>query len=156
MKLNVGDKAPDFHLPDQDGNMHTLKDYAGKWLLIYFYPKDSTPGCTKEACGLRDGMPDFGKLGMEVLGVSKDSEASHQKFIAKYDLNFSLLADTDTKMMQAYDAWGEKSMFGNKYMGTMRNSYLIDPEGKIAKIYEKVKPAQHADQVMKDLQNLQA
>lgn len=156
MKLNVGDKAPDFNLPDQDGKMHTLKDYAGKWVLIYFYPKDNTPGCTKEACGLRDGIPDFGTLGMEVLGVSKDSEASHQKFIAKYDLNFSLLADTDTEMMQAYGAWGEKSMFGKKYMGTMRNSYLIDPKGNIAKIYEKVKPAQHAEQVKKDLQKLQA
>jgi peroxiredoxin Q/BCP len=150
----VGTKAPDFTLPDQNGDKHKLSDYQGQWVLLYFYPKDDTSGCTTEACALRDNFPKF-KKGAVILGVSIDSVASHKKFAAKYKLPFTLLADEDKKVVNMYGVWAEKSMYGRKYMGTLRNSYLIDPTGKIAKIYEKVKPAEHAEQVLADLKELQ-
>lgn len=149
--LKVGGKAPSFTLPDQDGKMHSLKDYAGKWVLVYFYPKDDTPGCTKEACALRDTFPSFGKLKATVFGVSADSVASHKKFATKYKLPFTLLADTEKKMITAYDVWQEKSMYGRTYMGIVRSSFLIDPDGKIAKMYPKVIPEKHAEEVIADL-----
>ncbi len=149
--IQIGKKAPNFTLPDQNGDMHALSDYKGKWVLIYFYPKDMTPGCTVEACALRDAQPDFSKLDAVVLGVSKDSVARHKKFEEKENLNFTLLSDESTEMIQAYEAWAEKSMFGKKYMGILRNSYLIDPDGNIAKRYEKVKPADHAKEVLNDI-----
>ncbi len=155
MKIKVNQKAPDFKLPDQNGDMHKLADYKGQWVLIYFYPKDDTSGCTTEACALRDTFPKFGKLKAKVLGVSIDSVASHKKFATKYKLPFTLLADEDKKMVEKYGVWQEKSMYGRKYMGTIRNSYLVDPSGKIVRIYEKVKPADHAEQVLTDLKELQ-
>lgn len=153
--LEFGNKAPEFTLKDQDGKNHSLADYAGKWVLIYFYPKDMTPGCTLQACSLRDAKEDFSSLDAVVLGVSKDSVDSHKKFEAKQTLNFTLLSDESTEMIQAYGAWKEKSMFGKKYMGIQRMSYLIDPEGKVAKVYAKAKTSGHAEEVLKDLKELQ-
>lgn len=154
--LSPGDKAPAFTLADQNGLEHSLSEARGKWVLIYFYPKDDTPGCTKEACTLRDAFPAFKKLDARVYGVSVDSEKSHGKFVEKYQLPFVLLADTDKTMVEAYGVWGKKKFMGREYMGTNRMSFLIDPQGKIAKIYEKVKPETHADEVLADLKALRA
>lgn len=147
-------KAPDFTLPDQNGTIRTLSDYAGKWLVIYFYPKDDTPGCTIEACSFRDGRDDLQEAGAEVIGISKDSVKSHAKFIDKHDLNFTLLSDESTDTIQAYGAWAEKSMFGKKYMGIERNTYLISPEGELVKTYKKVNPKKHFKEILKDLREL--
>lgn len=152
--LIVGNNAPDFKLSDANGNQHSLADARGNWVLIYFYPKDNTPGCTKEACALRDQFPKFKKLGITVFGVSVDSAASHAKFTEKYELPFTLLADTEKEMVTAYGVWGKKKFLGREYMGTSRWSFLIDPEGKIAKIYDAVKPATHAEEVLADLNEL--
>jgi peroxiredoxin Q/BCP len=152
----VGKKAPHFSLNDQDGKKHELKDYAGSWLLIYFYPKDHTPGCTAEACAVRDIFPSFGKMDAKVLGVSPDSEAKHKKFKADYNLPFPLLADVDKKMVAAYGVWQTKKFLGKEYMGVLRTSFLISPEGKIAKVYEKVKPLTHASEVVADLKKFTA
>lgn len=149
--LKVGTAAPDFRLQDQDGNDHSLASYQGKWLIIYFYPKDDTPGCTKEACAIAEVYGDFEKLGVAVVGVSKDTPRSHKKFAEKYHLPFTLLSDPTTEMMQAYGAWGEKSMYGRTFMGTLRISYLVDPEGKIAKVYPDVDPATHALELLRDI-----
>ena len=151
MALKAGTKAPTFTLPDQAGKSHSLTDYRGKWLLLYFYPKDNTPGCTKEACALRDSFPAFGKLDAVVFGVSADSVKSHAKFAEKYDLPFTLLADESKDTIKAYDAWGPKKFMGKEFLGVKRISYLIDPEGTIAKAYSKVKPAEHAEEVLEDL-----
>jgi peroxiredoxin Q/BCP len=153
MKLNVGDKAPDFNLSDANGKTHKLSDFNGKKLLIYFYPKDNTPGCTKEACSLRDNLPDFSKLKTQVVGISGDSIDSHAKFSQKYNLNFLLLADTERKVLEKYDVWQKKSMYGRFFMGILRTSFLIDEKGKILKIYEKVKPDLHSLQVLSDLKS---
>lgn len=150
----AGDTAPDFALSDQNGSMHSLKDEKGKWVLLYFYPKDMTPGCTKEACAVRDTFPSFGKLNAVVWGVSADSVESHKKFAEAYTLQFPLLSDTEKKAIDAYGVWQEKNMMGRKYMGIVRSSFLINPEGKIAKVYEKVKPEIHADEVLADLKTL--
>lgn len=154
MKLKVGQLAPDFALPDQDGKKHALSDYRGKWALLYFYPKDDTPGCTKEACDIRDTFPRFGKLKAVVFGVSVDSVKSHKKFAEKYKLPFILLADENKKVVEQYGVWAKKKFMGREYMGTFRTSFLIDPKGKIAKIYENVKPEGHAEEVLADLENL--
>ncbi len=154
MVLQRGAEAPAFSLPDQDGKMHGLRDYKGKWILLYFYPKDNTSGCTKEACAIRDEFPRFGKLDAVVLGVSKDSTESHRRFADKHGLPFTLLSDADTKVQKAYGAWRRKKMAGREYMGTFRMSFLIDPEGRIEKIYEKVKPAEHAAEVLEDLKDM--
>ncbi|MEK7063162.1 MAG: thioredoxin-dependent thiol peroxidase [Patescibacteria group bacterium] len=147
----VGQKAPNFSLPDQDGITHTQDEYKGGWLLIYFYPKDDTPGCTKESCQLRDTFPSFEKLNAKVIGVSADTVQSHKKFADKYKLPFTLLADTDKELIGAYGVWQEKKFMGRTYFGIVRSSFLISPEGKIAKIYEKVIPEKHAEQVLADL-----
>lgn len=152
-KLNS--KAPSISLPDQNGDKIKLSDYKGQWVLIYFYPKDSTPGCTIEACGLRDSFPRLEKLNAKVLGISTDSVASHKKFADKFNLPFTLLADTEKEVVTKYGVWANKSMFGVKYMGILRTSFLIDPQGKIVRIYEKVKPVSHANQVLADLKELQ-
>ena len=154
MKLKAGDRAPDFSLPDQDGKTHALKDYAGGWLLLYFYPKDDTPGCTKEACNFRDGYAKFRQAGLAVVGVSADSVKSHAKFVKKYDLPFTLLADEEKKTVNDYGVWGKKKFMGREYMGIFRNSYLISPDGRVAKAYEGVKPDEHADEVLKDIAEL--
>ncbi len=147
----VGKKAPQFTLPDSDGNKVSLKDYLEQKVVLYFYPKDNTSGCTKEACDFRDSIAQFKKLKVAVLGVSKDSQSSHIKFRDKYDLNFPLLSDVDTKVIQKYGVWKEKSMYGKKYMGVERTTFLIDEKGKIEKIYKKVKVSEHVEQVLKDL-----
>lgn len=146
--LKEGDKAPDFKATDQNGNIVKLKDLKGHRVALYFYPKDDTPGCTKQACSFRDADAVFKEKGIRVLGVSIDSEKSHQKFISKYELPFDLLADTDKQIVEAYGVWGEKSMYGKKYMGTHRKTFLIDEKGKIVKIFDKVKVAEHADEVL--------
>lgn len=152
--LTENSKAPEFTLPDQNGTTHSLSEYRGKWVLLYFYPKDMTPGCTVEACSLRDASPDFSKLGATVLGVSKDSVKSHKKFEEKHGLNFTLLSDEEGKMLADYEAIGKKKFMGREFTGVYRISYLIDPEGKIAKAYESVKPAAHAEQVKADIEAL--
>ncbi len=151
MPLSVGDAAPDFSLPDQDESVHSLKEHAGKWLLLYFYPKDDTPGCTTEACGIRDNWDAFKKADVTVLGVSTDSVKSHAKFAAKHDLPFPLLSDADKTLVNAYGVWGKKKFMGREYEGTKRWSFLIDPQGKIVKVYEDVKPAAHAKDVLADV-----
>jgi peroxiredoxin Q/BCP len=149
--LKIGDKAPDFNLLDQNGESHQLSDFSGKWIFLYFYPKDDTPGCTTEACSVRDNFQVLKNKGVEVLGVSVDSVKSHKKFEQKYDLNFTLLADEDKEVVEKYEVWGEKQMMGKKYMGTFRTSFLINPKGEIAKIYEKVDPKKHLTEVLEDL-----
>ena len=148
-KVNLGDVAPDFELPSDTGETVKLSDFRGKRVVLYFYPKDDTPGCTKEACSFRDNYSVFEDKGITVLGVSTDSEKSHQKFIDKFQLPFTLLADTDKRIVEDYGVWGEKSMYGRKYMGTMRKTFLIDEKGTIVKIFDKVKVAEHADEVLK-------
>jgi len=145
--------APDFELPDQHGTIHKLANYQGRWVLLYFYPKDDTEGCTKEACGVEAALGDFQKSKTAVLGVSADSVESHQKFAKKYKLTFPLLADTEKKVVNAYGVWQEKNFMGKKYMGIIRTSFLINPQGKIAKIYEQVKPETHAEKALSDLKN---
>ena len=147
--LKEGSKAPEFTAKDQDGKKVKLSDYKGKRVVLYFYPKDDTPGCTKEACSFRDADEVFNSKGIKVFGVSTDDEKSHQKFISKFQLPFDLLADTDKKIVEKYGAWGEKSMYGRTYMGTLRKTFLIGEDGKIVKIFDKVKVAEHADEVLK-------
>jgi len=150
----IGAEAPTFLLPDQDGKEHALADYRGKWVLLYFYPKDDTPGCTLEACAIRDQFKDFQKIGAVVLGVSTDTVTSHKKFATAYELPFTLLADEHKEVVNQYGVFGEKTMMGKTYMGTSRTSFLIDPAGTIAKVYEKVKPETHAAEVIKDLSGM--
>lgn len=147
-QLKIGDKAPDFKGKDQDGKAISLADYKGKKLLLYFYPKDSTPGCTAEACSLRDGYDELLNSGYEVLGVSADSEASHRKFRDKHNLPFRLLADTDKSVATAYGVWGEKKFMGKTYMGTIRTTFLIDENGVIENIITKVETKDHANQIL--------
>lgn len=154
MPLAAGDPAPPFTLPDQTGERHALADYRGQWVLVYFYPKDDTPGCTKEACGIRDAWHTFGRLGARVLGISTDSVRSHAKFAKKFELPFPLLADESKETVKRYDAWGPKKFMGREFLGTKRVSVLIDPEGRIAKRYDKVKAAGHAEEVLEDIRRL--
>jgi peroxiredoxin Q/BCP len=147
----AGQQAPDFSLPDQDGVTHSLSSYIGKWVLLYFYPKDNTPGCTIEACTIRDQFKDFQKIGAAVLGVSTDSVKSHKRFADGFNLPFTLLADEQKEVVGKYGVFGEKKFMGKTYMGIGRTSFLIDPSGKIAKVYEKVKPEKHAAEVLADL-----
>jgi peroxiredoxin Q/BCP len=156
MSLKINEKAPAFVLPDQDGKPHQLSDWKGQWLLLYFYPKDDTPGCTKEACTLQERLPDFKKAGLEAVGISVDSVKSHRKFADKYKLTFPLLADEKKEVVQLYRVWGKKKFMGKEYLGIARSSFLIDPQGRIAKIYPKVDPAVHAEEVTTDLRNLTA
>ena len=146
--LKEGDKAPDFTVTDGDGKTVRLKDFRGKKVVLYFYPKDDTPGCTKEAGAFRDSYSKFRRRGIEVLGVSLDSEKSHQKFAKKYDLPFQLLADTDRAISDKYGTYGEKKFMGRTYMGNHRMTFLIDEKGKIKKIFSKVKPEEHAEEVL--------
>lgn len=143
-------KAADFMLPDQIGKTHSLKDYVGSWLILYFYPKDDTPGCTKEACNFRDFREQFREKGIEIVGVSKDSVKSHQKFRDKYGLNFTLLSDPDHKVIEQYKSWGKKKFMGKEFEGTLRNTFLINPEGEIVKEYLGVDPAKHATEILND------
>ena len=149
MTLNPGDPAPDFHAKDQNGNPIALSDFKGKKLVLYFYPKDDTPGCTAQACDLRDNYEKMLAQGYAVVGVSVDDEKSHKKFIEKYDLPFPLVADTDRAVVGAYGVWTEKNRYGRKYMGTARTTFVIDENGKIEDIISKVKTKAHTEQILK-------
>jgi peroxiredoxin Q/BCP len=151
--LEEGMKAPAFSLFNQDGNKVSLKDISGKKIVLYFYPKDDTSGCTKEACSFRDAFPKFKKSDAIILGVSPDSVKSHKKFAEKYDLNFDLLADEDKKVVQLYNVWKEKSMYGKKYMGVERTTFIINEKGKIKKIFSKVKVDGHEKEVLEALKD---
>lgn len=153
-KLKTGDLAPDFALLDQKGEQRRLSDFRGRWVVLYFYPRDNTPGCTKEACGFRDLFPKFQRRRIAIIGISTDSVRSHEKFAEKYDLPFLLLADEEKAVVRAYGVWGQKSFMGRTTMGTHRISFLVDPEGRIAKIYDQVKPETHAEEVLRDLEEL--
>ncbi|NPA26989.1 MAG: thioredoxin-dependent thiol peroxidase [Chloroflexi bacterium] len=154
MPLDVGQPAPDFCLPDENGQEHCLHDYRGRVVVLYFYPKDNTPGCTTEAVGFRDQYNRFAAANVVILGVSPDPPARHQRFKAKYNLPFPLLSDPERTVLRAYDAWGPKRMFGKTKEGVLRKTYIIDPEGRIAHIFPKVKPKGHADEVWATLQRL--
>ena len=149
MALQIGDIAPDFEVKNQHGEPVKLSDFRGQKVVLYFYPKDDTPGCTAQACNLRDNYSELLKQGYQVLGVSVDNEKKHQKFITKYELPFPLLADTEHEIVEKYGVWQEKSMFGRKYMGIMRYTFVIDEEGKIEDIITKVDTKNHADQILK-------
>ena len=151
MILKLGQPAPDFSLPDQNNRNHKLSDYQGHLVLLYFYPKDDTPGCNKEACSIQENLTNFQKIKVQVLGISADSVASHQKFSQKFHLTFPLLSDPDKKVINQYGTWGEKSVFGRTFLGIKRTSFLIDRQGKIVKIYENVRPAEHAEEVLEYL-----
>lgn len=148
MSLSIGDPAPDFTSTDQHGNPVRLSDYRGKKVVLYFYPKDDTSGCTAQACNLRDRYTDLRAAGYDVLGVSVDNQTTHQKFIGKYDLPFTLVADTDRQVVEAYGVWQEKSMYGRKYMGTVRTTFLIDENGIITNIIGKVDTKKHVEQIL--------
>ena len=158
--IEVGRKAPAFTLPDQDGEKHALKDLAGSPVILFFYPKDDTSGCTKEACQFRDQLPDFKKVKARVFGISPDSVESHRKFVDKHELNFTLLADAardgdeNPKICLKYGVWQEKSMYGRKYMGVVRTTYLIGPDGKVAERWDKVKVPGHAEAVLEAVRGL--
>ena len=149
--LEAGTKAPDFELPDQNGVMHTLKEYRGKKVVLYFYPKDNTPGCTRQACGFGELYPQFLEKDAVVIGISRDSTASHKKFEEKYNLPFVLLSDVNLEAIQAYDVWQEKNMYGKKTMGVVRTTYLIEEEGVITKAFGKVKAAENPGQMLSQL-----
>src|ERR1044072_5348935 len=146
--MKVGQNAPEFSIVDDSGKTVKLSDFKGRKIVLYFYPKDDTPGCTKEACNFRDGISELKKQGAIVLGVSADSVESHKKFKKKFDLNFPLLADTDKKIAEAYGTWKEKSMYGKKYMGIERTTFIIDEQGKVSHIFPKVKVNEHYDEVL--------
>ena len=154
MSVDVGDKAPAFTLPTDGGGETSLKDMKGKILILYFYPKDDTPGCTKEACAFRDALPDFSKVNAEVLGISRDPVKKHDKFRDKYDLTFPLASDEDGTVCEAYGTWVEKSMYGRKYMGIERSTFLIDGKGVIRHVWRKVKVPGHVNEVLKAAQDL--
>lgn len=154
MSVELGDKAPNFNLPTDAGGNISLKDLKGKTVILYFYPKDDTPGCTKEACAFRDALPDFSKAKAKVIGVSKDPVKKHDKFKKKFDLTFPLASDEDGAVCEAYGAWVEKSMYGRKYMGIDRSTFLVDGKGVIRAIWRKVKVPGHVDEVLKAAQDL--
>lgn len=149
--LEIGTKAPDFSLPDQNGEIHSLEEYKGKKVILYFYPRDNTAGCTTQACGFAERYPQFLEKNAVVLGVSKDSVASHKKFEEKYELPFTLLSDTELSCIQAYDVWKEKNNYGKKTMGVVRTTYLIDEQGIIVKVFGKVKAADNPAQMLEEL-----
>ena len=144
--------APDFTLPDVSGTIHSLAEYKGKWIVLYFYPKDDTPGCTAEACSLRDARDTLAEMGAEIIGISKDDANSHEKFKAKYSLNFTLLTDVEAKVIEVYGAWGKK-MYGRE--GILRKTFIINPQGQVVKVYGRVTPMGHGEQVIDELKKLQ-
>jgi len=154
MPISAGGQAPDFTLSDDEGRMHTLSDYRGKPVVLYFYPKDNTSGCTKEACGFRDDYSAYQDVGVTILGVSPDSSKSHANFRDKYELPFTLLADPDREVIKMYGAWGLKKLYGREYEGVMRTTFLIGEDGNILKVFEKVKPANHSAEILAVLEDV--
>ncbi len=154
MALHENDPAPDFCLPDEEGRRHCLRDYRGRPVVLYFYPRDNTPGCTTEALGFKEAYERLARAGVVLLGVSPDDASSHQRFKARHGLPFPLLSDPEHQVLAAYEAWGKKKMYGREYMGVLRKTYIIGPDGRIRKIYPKVRPKGHAHQVWQDLQRL--
>ncbi|HVW66360.1 MAG TPA: thioredoxin-dependent thiol peroxidase [Candidatus Peribacteraceae bacterium] len=154
MAIAAGQKAPAWKAKDQDGIDHTLDEYRGSWLLLYFYPKDDTPGCTTEACNFRDNLGEIERNGLKLVGVSVDPVDSHRTFADKYELPFTLIADEDKSIVKAYDVWGKKQMAGKEYDGTFRTSFLIDPNGVIQKVYENVKPETHVEEILRDTKEI--
>jgi len=151
MVSSAGTKAPEFELKDSAGQVHKLSDYRGQTIVVYFYPKDDTPGCTKEACSFRDAYQDFREAGVEIIGISPDSETSHSKFSEKYDLPFTLLADPDHQVCEAFGVWGLKKYMGREYEGVYRTTFIIDPEGVIKRVFENVKPSEHSHEVLEEV-----
>ncbi len=151
MPLSAGQPAPDFELPDETGRLHRLSDYQGRSVVLYFYPKDDTPGCTKEACSFRDDYQAYKQAGVVILGISPDSPRSHARFKAKYGLPFTLLADEDHRVCQVYQVWGPKKFMGREYEGVLRTTYLIDPQGSIVRVFENVRPEGHSGEVLQAL-----
>lgn len=149
--LKTGEKAPSFKLQDSEGKVHSLEDYHGKTIVVYFYPKDDTPGCTKEACSFRDDYSAFKEAGIEIIGISPDTIESHQKFSEKYDLPFTLLADPDHEVSKSYEVWGQKKSFGREYEGIFRTTFIVGPEGKIKRVFENVKPSEHSQEVLEEI-----
>ncbi|VVA43840.1 Peroxiredoxin Bcp [Candidatus Roizmanbacteria bacterium] len=147
-------KAFDFSLPDQNGEFHKLSDYHGQFVVLYFYPKDDTPGCTVEACSFRDNQEKFSKNGIVILGVSKDTVVSHKKFAQKHNLRFTIFSDVEKKVIKEYKAWGVKKFLGRTYDGILRKTYLIDRDGNIVKVYDKVNPLTHAEEILKDKEDI--
>lgn len=156
MPLPAGSLAPDFQLPDENGEMHCLSDYRGKVVVLYFYPKDDTPGCTTEACGFRDTYADYEKAGVPVIGISPDDVKKHQKFKTKYNLPFTLLADTDHAVCELYGVWGRKKFMGKEYDGVFRTTFLIGQDGTILRVFENVKPEGHSQEILRVLGELSA
>lgn len=154
--LTTGTKAPDFSLADQNGTLQTLSAFQGQWVVLYFYPKDDTPGCTTEACAFRDSVHALTQRNVTVIGISTDSVASHKKFAEKYELPFLLLADTEKTVVEAYGVWAMKKMYGKEYEGILRTTFLIDPTGTIVTVYEAVQPDGHAGQILADIDSLTA
>jgi peroxiredoxin Q/BCP len=152
--LEVGSKAPEFSLPDQNEKIVTLSTLKGRWVVLYFYPKDDTSGCTTEACNFQSVLPDFSNIDAEIVGISKDPVKKHKKFADKYNLQFTLLSDENGTVCEDYGTWVKKSLYGREYMGIQRSTYLIDPDGKIAKVYPKVKPKEHHTEVLADLKEI--
>ena len=151
MVLSEGVKAPEFNLTDSEGNQHRLSDYEGETIVVYFYPKDDTPGCTKEACSFRDAYADFKEAGVEVIGISPDTEQSHKKFANKHDLPFTLLSDPDHQVSEAYGVWGLKKYMGREYEGIYRTTFIIGPDGEIKRVFENVKPSDHSQEVLEEV-----
>ena len=155
MTISVGEPAPDFTMADEEGRMHSLSDYSGKPVVLYFYPKDDTPGCTKEACGFRDDYSAYEEAGVVILGVSPDTSKSHTKFITKYELPFTLLADPEHDVLKLYGVWAPKKSFGREYEGVLRTTFLIGEDGKIMKVFKKVKPAAHSAEILAALDEIE-
>jgi len=151
MVLEVGQKAPEFSLVDNEGQAHRLSDYQGQTIVVYFYPKDDTPGCTKEACSFRDSYEDYRKAGVEIIGISPDSEKSHSKFKEKHDLPFVLLSDPEHQVCEAFGVWGLKKMYGREYEGVFRTTFIIGPDGTIKRVFENVKPSDHSEEVLAEV-----
>jgi len=151
MVLSIGQQAPEFELTDNEGNPHKLADYRGQTIVVYFYPKDDTPGCTKEACSFRDTYADFRQAGVEIIGISPDNEKSHSRFIQKFELPFTLLSDPDHQVCEAFGVWGLKKYMGREYQGVHRTTFIIDPDGVIKRVFENVKPADHSQEVLAEV-----
>ena len=152
--LEIGKSVPQFSLPDQDGKIHNIKDYKGQWVIIYFYPKDLTPGCTTEACNFQEALPDFNSIDAVIFGISKDSVKQHKKFANKYNLQFSLLSDENSDVCEQFGVWQKKSMYGKEYMGIARSTFIVNPDGKIVKVYPKVNVKEHHSEILNDLKEL--